>query len=258
MLCVQTDDGVTVMTLNRPDAMNALCPLLVSAIIETLNATGKDEATRVAVLTGAPPVFTSGMDVNVFKNRETPENRHLLEHQVREMLDAFIDYPKPLIGAVNGVGVGFGATILGLCDIVIMAESARLSAPFCSLGVGPEAGSSLTLPGLMGWQAASWFLYSSDWMDAAQCKAAGLALDIVGDEDLMTNAMERARQLASQSVTSLLATKQLLMAPRREALHAANHLEMDRFLELIEGPACEEGIKAYFEKRPPAFLGAGI
>ncbi len=258
MLDVKSDHGVLVLMLNRPEAKNALCPPLVESIITTLKKAAIDNETRVIVLTGAPPAFTSGMDVNVFKNRHEPDNRKLLNYQVREMFDTFIDFPKPIIGAVNGVGVGFGATILGLCDIVIMAESAKLSAPFASLGIGPEACSSYTLPRLMGWQAASWFLYSSEWMDSAECKALGLALETTPDSELMEQAMKRAHALSAKSMMSLIATKEVLMATKRDALHEANRLEMKRILELVEGPACEEGMRAFFEKRPPDFVKAGL
>lgn len=258
MLDVKNDDGVLVLTLNRPEAKNALCPPLVESIIEAFEQAAADPDTRVVVFTGAPPLFTAGMDVKVFSNINDPTNRNLLENRVPAMFDTMIDFPKPIVGAVNGVGVGYGATVLGLCDIVIMAQSARLVAPFASLGVGPEAASSFTLPERMGWQEASWFLYSCQWMDAEACRAAGLALDVVPDDALLDEAMKRARVMAAHSVNALMATKRMLMAPRREQLREANHREMQRFVELIEEPAGQEGLQAFFEKRAPEFQKAGL
>ena len=110
----------------------------------------------------------------------------------------------------------------------------------------------------MGWQRASWFLYSGDWMDADACKAAGLALEVAPDDDLMSTAMSRAHMLAAKSLTSLIATKRAMTAPRRDALHEANRLEMQQLLQLLDGPACEEGLRAFFEKRQPNFLAARL
>lgn len=216
MLDVLNEDGIVVLTLNRPELKNALCPPLVQSIIAALkNAAG-------------------------------------------EMLDTIIDFPKPIIAAVNGVGVGIGATILGLCDIVILAQSAKLIAPFSSLGLGPEACSSYTFPRSMGWQAASWFLYSSQWMDAAECKAAGLAMDVVPDDQLMAQVMQRAKIIAENSIVSLMATKHALMSPRREQLREACRIELEQFRELLEGSAFEEGMRAFFEKRAPDYREAGL
>lgn len=258
MLDVQNSDGIKVLTLNRPEAMNALVPELVESLIEALKEAAGAHETRVVAVTGAPPAFCAGMDINVFANRHDPVNATLLNKTIPELFETLIDFPKPIIVGVNGPGVGFGTTILGLCDLVIMGQSARLSAPFTALGVAPEASSTYTFPRLMGTQAANWFLYSSQWMDAEACKAAGLALDIVPDEALMDHVMHRARTIAVSSLDSLLATKQLLMAPRREHLRNAYRVEMLRFSELLDGPACAEGMRAFFEKRSPEFIEAGL
>jgi len=258
MLDVQNIDGIEVLTLNRPEAMNALVPHLVESLIEGLELAATTRETRVVVITGAPPVFCAGMDINVFTNRHEPINANLLNKKIPELFETLINFPKPIIVGVNGPGVGFGTTILGLCDIVIMGQSAKLSAPFTALGVAPEACSTYTFPQIMGTQAANWFLYSSQWMDAEACKAAGLALDVVPDEELMDHVMRRARAIAVNSVDSLLATKQLLMAPRRERLRDAYRTEMLRFSELLDGPACAEGMRAFFEKRTPKFIEAGL
>jgi len=257
-LDVQNSDGIEVLTLNRPEAMNALVPQLVESLIEALRQAATTTDTRVVVLAGAPPAFCAGMDVNVFANRHETVNANLLNNTIPELFETLIDFPKPVVAGVNGPGVGLGTTILGLCDIVIMGESAKLSVPFTALGVMPEACSSYTFPRLMGTQAANWFFYSSQWMDAAACKAAGLALDVVPDDALLDHVIRRARTIAVNSLESLLATKQVLMGPRREHLRETYRAEMSKFSELLDGPACAEGMQAFFEKRSPQFIEAGL
>jgi enoyl-CoA hydratase/carnithine racemase len=193
------------------------------------------------------------MDVGALLNREDPANVRMLSGHVPKMFDTFIDFPKPLIMAVNGVGTGFGATVLGLADFVIMAESARIMAPFAALANVPEACSTFTFSRKMGHAQSFWFLLSGEWMDARQCKAAGLAQEVVADDELASETMRRAQRLAFFPTVSLVETKKLMMDPYREQMKQANRSELARFNELLEHPACQEGARAIMEKRAPDF-----
>jgi enoyl-CoA hydratase/carnithine racemase len=255
---ISIDNHILTIQFNRPEAKNALNPQVVGTLISTLREQANNPKVRVAIITGTGPVFSAGMDVNVFKHAHDPENAALLNYQVRDMFDAIIDFPKPIIGAANGLGVGFGFTVLGLCDIVIMAESAKFSLPFASLGACPEGCSTFTLPHLLGWQKASWLLYSGDWITAQECKTVGLALEVVPDEELHHTAKHCANKLAAKSLTSLMVTKKTLMASRKSALFEANRLEMNDFVKLIVHPACKEGVSAFFEKRQPDFISQDL
>ncbi|MEM8564327.1 MAG: enoyl-CoA hydratase-related protein, partial [Pseudomonadota bacterium] len=172
---------------------------------------------------------------------------------VPKMFNTFIDFPKPIIMGVNGMGVGWGATVLSHADVVIMAESAKLRAPFAALGAVPEACSTEAFPRLLGYQQAFWFLTSGEWMSAQQCKQAGLALAVVADEELKAEAMQRAQTLAAFPRQALIRSKALIKRHHREAMRIANREEMDCFNEMLEHPACKEGIGAFLEKRPADF-----
>ena len=243
------DEGlVRVLTLNRPEALNAFSGALFDALTEGLLAAADDASVRVAILTGSGRAFSAGLDLTeVGQETEPPV------HGSAGLFEALIDFPKPLMLAINGLGVGFGATICGLADMAFMAQSARLRTPFTSLGLTGEAGSTTTFPSLLGHQAASWMLYSSAWMDAEACKSAGLVLDVFPDDRLANEVMDRAQTIAAQPLSALLHSKALLMGPKRERIRAAIRAENEVYAELMGGPDNVEAINAFLEKRQPNF-----
>lgn len=248
MLQTHTEGLVRVLTLDRPEALNAFNGTLFDALTEGLLAAADDASVRVAILTGTGRAFSAGLDLSeVGKEVDPPV------HGSAGLFEALIDFPKPLLLAINGLGVGFGATICGLADMAFMAQSARLRTPFTSLGLTGEAGSTTTFPSLLGHQAASWMLYSSAWLDAEACKSAGLVLDVFPDDRLAEEVMERAQTIAAQPLSALLHTKALLMGPKRERIRAAIRAENAVYAELMGGPDNVEAINAFLEKRQPNF-----
>ena len=175
-------------------------------------------------------------------------------HGLDGMLAAIVDFPKPFVLAINGLGVGIGATLSGLADFVFMAESARLRCPFSTLGLVAEAGSTRTFPALMGRQRAMWFLMASEWMSAAQCKDAGLALEVFPDDGFMAAVGEKAAYLAGLPPESLAVAKRLIVdAEERERLKAVIAAENAALAKLSGGPANREAVAAFREKRAADF-----
>ncbi len=157
--------------------------------------------------------------------------------------------------AVNGVGVGIGLTMLLHCDIVYMAESARIRAPFVSLGLVPEAGSSFLLQEIVGAQVAAELLYTSAWIDAERAVQLGLAAASFPDDELMDRVLQKAGEIALQPLSALRRTKQLLLDVRAEALAAARQREDPAMAQSIGTPANVEAIRAFREKRAADFTG---
>ncbi len=174
-LQISDDNRVRTLTLNRPDVLNAFNEELYHATALALRDAATDPDVAVVLLTGAGRAFSAGNDLNEMQQRITDPTFNDRGSHFSTMIDALTDLPKPLICAVNGVGVGIGATILGYADLVFMSSTARLKTPFTSLGVAPEAASSYLLPRLMGRQNAAWLLMSSEWVDAAEAQRMGLA-----------------------------------------------------------------------------------
>ncbi|MBA59785.1 MAG: crotonase [Gammaproteobacteria bacterium] len=248
MIIVSDDGHVRTITLNRPDAMNAFNGELFDALTEALLEAGADQNVRVAVLTGAGKAFSTGLDLSEV-GQDLPEPKH----GVPGLFNSLVDFPKPLLLAINGFAVGFGATAIGFADLSIMGSSARLRCPFTSMGVVGEGASTFTFPRIMGPQWANWILYSSAWMDAEQCKKAGLVFDVVDDNLLLEEVERRAQLIAANSPTALMKSKELLMGPLRERYREAIKNEGLVYDELMGGPENMEAINAFLEKREPNF-----
>jgi enoyl-CoA hydratase/carnithine racemase len=165
------------------------------------------------------------------------------------MIDALAAFPKPLICAVNGVGIGIGTTILGYADLVFMSSTAKLKCPFTSLGVAPEAASSYLLPQLIGRQNAAWLLMSSEWISAEEALRMGLVWKVCEPEDLLPDARRHAEILASQPISSLMVVKQTIVEPIRAEIKAATVRENAHFAELMGAAANAEAPAAFADKR---------
>jgi enoyl-CoA hydratase/carnithine racemase len=161
------------------------------------------------------------------------------------LIDALSAFPKPLICAVNGVGVGIGTTILGYADLAFMSTTARLKCPFTSLGVAPEAASSYLLPQLVGRQNAAWLLMSSEWISADEAAAMGLVWKVCAADELLAQARRHAAVLASRPIASLIAVKATMTAPLRDEIAAARARENALFAELMGAAANADALTAF-------------
>ena len=195
--------------------LNAFNEALYKATAEALQRAAEDPDIAVVLLTGTGRAFSAGNDLNEMQARITnPEMANQGSH-FTAMIDTLTRFPKPLICAVNGVGVGIGTTILGYADLVFMSSTARLKCPFTSLGVAPEAASSYLLPQLIGRQNAAWLLMSSEWVSAQEALAMGMVWKVCEPDDLLDEARKHAEILAARSIPSLIAVKQSIVEPIR-------------------------------------------
>ena len=247
MLNITEQARVRTVALNRPEALNAFNKRQFDEVAEAFLAAKADAECRVLVLTGAGRAFSAGADLG-------PTTDYQPVHGLDGMLHAIVDFPKPFVLAINGLGVGIGATLTGLADFVFMAQSARLRCPFSTLGLVAEAGSTCTFPALMGRQRAMWFLMASEWMSATQCKEAGLALEVFADDGFMDAVHEKAAYLAELPSESLTSAKRLIInASERERLKTVIAAENAALAKLSGGPANLEAVAAFREKREADF-----
>lgn len=230
VLLTEDSGGARILTLNRPDALNAFNQVLWYALTEALEAAAVDDDIRCVVLTGTGRAFSAGQDLAEMQDASVYEDA---EPGYLRLMPVVESFPKPLLVAVNGLGVGIGMTILLHCDIALMSTEARLKAPFISLGVTTEASASLLLPAAMGRQRAAEVLYTEPWIDAQTAVSDGLALRAVPPERLMPETMELAHHIGSQALAPVVATKRLINEARGDAVAAARIREYATFVDLI-------------------------
>lgn len=252
-LTVSDDARVRTLVLDRPDALNAFNEALYDATAEALLAAAEDPGVAVVLITGAGRAFSAGTDLLEMHQMATDPGFARGTHGFIGLIDALVDFPKPLVVAVNGIGLGIGATILGFADLGFMSSSARLKCPFTSLGVAPEAASSYLFPALVGRQNAAWALLSAEWISAEQAREMGLVWRVCPPEELLATAREHATLLAARPISSLVAVKRTMTEPHRAAIREARDRENAAFAELMGGPANLEALTAFAQGREPDF-----
>lgn len=253
-LLIADEARVRTLTLNRPEALNACNEALYDALTEGLLGAADDPAVAVVLLTGAGRAFCAGTDLVEMASRVMDPDGYVEgTHGFLGLVDALVAFPKPLVVAVNGLGLGIGTTILGFADLAFMSTTAKLKCPFTSLAVAPEAASSFLFPRLLGHQAATWALLSSEWLSAEEAHAMGLVWKLAEPDDLLPEARRHAEVLAAKPISSLVACKRVMVAPLREGIAAARERENQCFVDLMGGPANAEALAAFAEGRPPDF-----
>jgi enoyl-CoA hydratase/carnithine racemase len=245
VLQISDDNRVRTLTLNRPEVLNAFNEELYLATATALRDAASDPDVAVVLLTGAGRAFSAGNDLKEMQRRITDPAFNEQGSHFSAMIDALTELPKPLICAVNGVGVGIGTTLLGYADLVFMSSAARLKTPFTSLGVAPEAASSYLLPRLIGRQNAAWLLMSSEWVDADEAHRMGLAWKVCEPDELVAEARRHADVLASRPISSLVAVKQTIVAPTLEGIAAATEREIGHFAELMGAAANVQALSEF-------------
>jgi enoyl-CoA hydratase/carnithine racemase len=247
-IVVSRADGVMEIRLNRPEKKNALTRAMYEAISVGFEQADADPAVRVVMLTGTGDAFTSGNDIKDFQQpaREGPNRPG------GRFLPALSKLQKPLVAAVNGMAIGVGTTMLFHCDLIVAARSARFQMPFTSLGVVPEAGSSLLAPAALGHRRASAMLLLGESIDAATALDWGLINSVVDDAVLLETGRGLARRLAALPPQAVRLTKRLI---RHGAPDVAGRIdeELVLFRERLASPEAQEAFAAFMEKRKPDF-----
>jgi enoyl-CoA hydratase/carnithine racemase len=242
------EDGVLLLTLNRPERKNAFDETMWREARDALADAQADDAVRAVIVTGAGEAFSAGQDLGQMAAR--PDNE---PPGFPGFMDRLVAFDKPLLAAVNGVGVGIGLTMLLHCDVVWMAAEARLRAPFIPLGVVPEAASSYLLPLQLGHQRAAEMLFLAEWIDARRAVELGIATRVLPRAQLLPEMCALATRIAAQPLGALRWTKRTLLAVRADGIRAARGREDAAFAVRVGSPENQEALRAFFEKRPPDF-----
>jgi enoyl-CoA hydratase/carnithine racemase len=217
------DGAVLVVTINRPQKKNALTFAMYSAIEKALRTTDPD--VRAILVTGAGETFTAGNDLQDFLGVAASGNVNFNELPQARFLDALAATTRPLVAAVHGPAIGVGATMLLHCDLVYASETARLEMPFVSLGLVPEAASSMLLPERVGHAVAAELLLLGTSVDARRAKELRLVNEVVSSGELVAVARAKAHALAAKPPEALRAARELLRGQGRAAVLQRIHVE---------------------------------
>ncbi|MGB5809103.1 MAG: enoyl-CoA hydratase-related protein [Polyangiales bacterium] len=241
------DHGVLTVTLNRPTRRNAFDQAAFLGLAKALAEANEDPQVAVVLLTGAGADFSSGLDIadaGVDDGGQPP---------FEQMMDALCALDKPLVAAARGCAIGFGATVLFHCDVAYLGTSTKLRMPFASLGLVTEAAAAYLGPARIGHKQAAELIFTAEWFDANKALAYGIATQVFSDEELVSRALEKAREIAQWPVDSLVEIKRIMKAVHTDRIAMARKLEIQGFEKLMGGPANVEAFTAFLEKRAPDF-----
>jgi 2-(1,2-epoxy-1,2-dihydrophenyl)acetyl-CoA isomerase len=249
-------DGVATVTLNRPDVRNALDLVMRRELLTALDEIEAEPATRVVVLTGAGGHFSAGGDVKTMAARRqtASEGRARVESLNRFVIRLF-EFPKPTIAMVDGFAVGAGCNIALGCDLVIASDRARFGEVFARIGLVPDGGGTWLLPRLVGLAKAKELVFSADIIDAGEALRIGLVNRVVPAAELEKTTRALAERIAAGPPTALGLAKALLNRSATVDLATALGFEAYAQAQTITTEDHAEGVRAFFEKRPPRFTG---
>jgi len=250
---VTRDNAVMEIRFNRPDKKNAITNAMYGVMADALEGAGADNSVRAIVFTAAGDFFTAGNDLMDFaaQGSGTFEGPRHVERFLRRMIET----DKPVVAAVQGHAVGVGTTMLLQCDLVYVAESARLTTPFVDLGLVPENASSLTLPARLGHVRAFALLGLCEPLSGADAAKFGIANAALPVNEVETRARASAQALAKKPAESLRLTKTLMRD--RDALSQRMQWEGALFAERLKSAEAAEAFAAFMQRRPPDFSKPG-
>jgi len=252
---LEISGAVATITLDRPDALNALTVPMKRELLAALRTVARDRAVRAVILTGAGRAFCAGQDL---RERLEPDAAPLgveVRERYNPIIQAMRGLPKPIVGAINGVAAGAGASLALACDIRLVAEGATIALAFGRVGLVPDSGATWLLPRLVGASKAAEIALLGEALPADEIVRLGLAVKVVPAPALLEEARTMAGRLATGAPRAIALTKQALNSAWDRGLDAA--LEYEAHLQDLAGRSADhgEGLEAFMAKRPPRFTG---
>ncbi len=244
-----TVNGVATIEIARPEKKNAITQDMYQQMADALRAADAAGDVRAVLITGQPGIFTSGNDLEDFMGRP-PRGE---DAPVFQFMHALLDCGKPVVAAVTGAAIGIGTTMLLHCDLVFVADDARLAMPFVGLGLVPEFASSLVVPQLMGNRRAAEKLLLGDPFTGEQAVECGIANGVLAGGEVLNHARRVAERFNNLAPGAVRQSKQLIREPQREAVKAAIAREAEIFSARLRSPEAMEAFQAFFQKRKPDF-----
>ena len=252
-LLYSKEDGIGIVTINRPEVLNALNIDVFVELYELFQEIEDDRDVRVVILTGSgEKAFIAGVDVNEMKDKNSVEVERFI-NIARKTCDRIYTLNKPVIAAVNGFALGGGCEIVLCCDLILASKNARFGQPEINLGIVPGGGGMQRLVRLLGMHRAKELVYTGDIIDADTALAMGIVNKVVPLEILMPEARTLAQKLLSKSSVALSYAKKAINSGAGMSLAAAMDSDECFFARCFATEDQKEGMKAFIEKRKPVF-----
>jgi enoyl-CoA hydratase len=253
-LLFEIRDGIALITVNRPDKLNALNQQVRDDVLAALERIATDDGIGVVVITGAgEKAFIAGADIGEFEGRSPFDQRQAMRSP--RIFDVMASFPKPVIAMINGYCLGGGCELAMSCDLRIASETARFGQPEINLGLIPGGGGSQRLPRLVGLGQALRLILSGDMIAAAEAREIGLVDLVVPAAELRPRTLELAAKLASKSPLTLRVAKEAVRASERLPIEDGLAYERDLFCLCFSSEDKQEGVAAFLEKRPAVWRG---
>lgn len=248
------EGNVAIVTLNRPDKLNAMTDGMYARLTELFTAFQTDDSVRAVIVTGAGRAFCSGSDVTAMVNTNLVAGRARMQTR-HAMINAIVNLEKPVIAAVRGAAVGIGFSIAMACDLIIASDNAKFSQIFKKIGLIPDGGSIYFLTQRIGLARAKDLVYTARMLPAEEAREWGLINRVTPDAELESSALTLARELAGSATFALALAKKMFQAMYVPTLET--HLEQENMCQgtakLTEDHL--EGVAAFMEKRAAVFQG---
>lgn len=259
VLLVDRDGPVTILTLNRPRARNALDHALLTALGAGLRAAAEDPAARAVVVTGAGGAFCAGADLKAAMSGGAGgspfDHLDAAVDAYHAMIRAIVGAPKPVIAAVDGGAVGFGCDLALACDLRVLSTGAYLQEKFVKIGLMPDGGGTFWLPRLVGVGRALEMIMLGEAVPAEEARALGLANRVVPPEALRAEALALAHRLAKGPPLALAEIKRSVRAGLGGTVEGTLEMEKRGQIRCLTSADCMEGVMAWMQKREPVFQG---
>jgi len=252
-ILTQKENGILTIHFNRPEKKNAITQAMYQTMADALRDAETDVAVRAILITGKPEIFTAGNDLEDFMKNASSIASVDAVPSVYQFMQALNESGKPVIAAVSGAAVGIGTTLLMHCDMIYLADNAKLSMPFTQLGLCPEFASSMIFQQIVGYQRAAEKLMLGEAFSANEAFEMGFVNKVLPLEELLPYAQRQAAKLVALPAASIRLTKRLMKGKQPAAISDKMTEENKHFSAMLNAPEAKEAFMAFFQKRKPDF-----
>ena len=251
----ETQDNIAEIKLNRPQLLNSFNYEMADEFLDALKKCDEKKEIRAIIITGTGRGFCAGQDLEEATRENGPPIDAIIDHTYNPIIKKIISIEKPIICYVNGIAAGAGANLAISCDVTFAASSAKFIQSFINIGLVPDSGGTYNLPRLIGKQRAAGLMFSGEKVSSAEAEKIGMIYKSVDDENGYQEALDYAKKISEKPTKSIGLIKSLLNKSNRNIISEQLELEKKYQITAANSTDHKEGVKAFFEKRKPKYIG---